>query len=129
VLGAVAVAIVLGIVIYPKQGDVRGAQMVAVSAQMANFKTALDAFQVDTGAYPAGTNALAALVRPPQGTTNWHGPYMERIPKDPWGYDYIYTFPGSHVASGYPYDLFSPGAAKLKHPAARNWMDPGLKPL
>ena len=27
----------------------------------------------------------------------WNGPYIEKeIPKDPWGHDYVYRFPGEH---------------------------------
>jgi general secretion pathway protein G len=127
-IGVFSVAVIILLVAYPRHGDGRGAQMAAVIIQMAIFKTALDAFKMDTGAYPSGTNSLEALVRPPQGTTNWHGPYMEEIPLDPWGHEYIYTCPGSHVAFGYPSDLFSQGAAKQKRPVA-NWMQPALKPL
>jgi general secretion pathway protein G len=127
VVAVIALVVVLVIAIRPRRGD-SGAQWVATMSQVAAFKTALEAFRLDTGAYPSGTNGLDALVRPAQGTTNWRGPYMERIPKDPWGCDYNYSCPGSHSASGYPYDLYSPGAAKTEHPVA-NWMDPSLKPL
>jgi type II secretion system protein G len=101
------------------------AQMIAATTQMFSFKTALDAFRVDTGFYPTGTNALQALVHKPVGTTNWIGPYVTDIPKDPWGHDYVYECPGQHTASGYHYDLFSPGPPGARVPIA-NWSTPGM---
>src|SRR5262249_17457455 len=61
------------------------ARHVSVVTQLACFKTALDEFQVDNGFYPTGTNGLMALLQRPAGATNWHGPYLEALPKDPWG--------------------------------------------
>jgi general secretion pathway protein G len=73
------------------------------------IKTALDAFQVDTGSYPKGSNGLVELVQQPSGTTNWHGPYFDppKVPIDPWGNKYFYEYPGKHNPNGY--DLFSAG--------------------
>ena len=103
------------------------APITAAMTQIGNFKTALDAFHADNGFYPTGTNGLKDLVRQPAETTNWHGPYLESIPKDPWGHDYIYECPGKHTASGYPYDLLSPGTPRENHPI-ENWVQPKTKP-
>ena len=32
---------------------------------------------------------------------------MERLPKDPWGRDYVYVCPGKHNPTGY--DLYTKG--------------------
>ena len=94
---------------------------------MACFKTALDEFQLDNGFYPTGTNGLMALLQRPPGATNWHGPYIEALPKDPWGRDYRYECPGKHTAVGYPYDLWSLGGRPVNSIIANyEW---GLKPL
>lgn len=71
------------------------------------IKSALDAYRIDTGIYPNGTNGLAELVQNTSGVTNWHGPYLDQIPLDPWGNPYIYYFPGKHHSHGY--DLLSTG--------------------
>ena len=71
------------------------------------IKTALDAFKVDTGHYPKGTNGLLELVQQPSGTASWHGPYLDNLPVDPWGHKYIYEYPGRHNTNAY--DLFSVG--------------------
>jgi general secretion pathway protein G len=79
--------------------------------QIENFGNALDQYQIDTGDYPFGTNGLQALIQPPTGVTNWRGPYLkaDSLPLDPWKRPYIYTFPGTRAASGFPYDLISLG--------------------
>jgi general secretion pathway protein G len=68
----------------------------------------LDAFEVDTGQYPKGKNGLNDLVVAPRDVQGWKGPYMKNeIPKDPWGNDYVYEFPGKRNPSSY--DLMSLG--------------------
>jgi general secretion pathway protein G len=76
---------------------------------LASIKTGLDAFQVDTGHYPAGTNGLLDLLRNSTGISNWHGPYLDsiKIPPDPWGRAYQSACPGKHNTDGY--DLWSLG--------------------
>ena len=103
------------------------APVAAAMTQMATFKTALDAFQADNGFYPTGKDGLQVLLKQPAGTTNWRGPYLsaDAIPKDPWGNDYLYEFPGRHNSNSY--DISSPGPPRANAPIA-NWLRPGLKP-
>jgi general secretion pathway protein G len=79
--------------------------------QIENFGNALDQFEIDNGSYPHGKNGLQALIQKPTYATNWRGPYLmvNAIPLDPWKHPYIYTFPGTRAASGFPYDLISLG--------------------
>ncbi|MEW5848385.1 MAG: type II secretion system major pseudopilin GspG [Myxococcota bacterium] len=51
---------------------------------------AMDTYKVMYGRYPTNSEGLNALTTPPGGGK----PIMERIPKDPWGGDYIYVIPG-----------------------------------
>src|SRR5580698_3866580 len=77
---------VLAAIIVPKlAGRGEQARVAAVKAQLANFETALDAFEVDNGYYPKGKNGLEELVQQPKDAPNWHGPYLkqESIPNDP----------------------------------------------
>ena len=67
-------------------------------------KTALDAFEVDNGYYP---KSLQDLVQQPSNAKNWHGPYLETLPVDPWNNPYVYYYPGKHNQRGY--DLLSVG--------------------
>jgi type II secretion system protein G len=68
------------------------------------IKSALDAYQVDNGRYP---KSLQDLIQQASDASNWHGPYLEKFPVDPWGHKYIYAYPGKHNPNGY--DLFSAG--------------------
>ena len=74
------------------------ARVAAAKTQIAAFKAALNDFNKDNGFYPKN---LQALVQSPANAKNWNGPYMEKIPKDPWGNDYIYMCPGKHNPDGY----------------------------
>jgi len=79
----------------------------AAKTQIEMFSTALDAFKLDVGRYPTTQEGLKALIENP-GVEGWDGPYLKKkkIPKDPWGHDYIYKCPGEHG----DYDIISYGA-------------------
>jgi len=99
---------VLAAIVYPKvAGRGEQARVTAAQTQIGAFKTALDLFEADNGYYPKGRNGLQDLVVKPRDATNWRGPYLENIPKDPWGNDYIYECPGKHNLASY--DIMSMG--------------------
>ena len=73
------------------------ARITAARAQINSFMTALGTYKLDTGVFPTTEQGLQALRVKPQDANQWNGPYMPQdIPKDPWGHDYIYKFPGEH---------------------------------
>jgi general secretion pathway protein G len=69
-----------------------------------SIKTALGNYKADTGQYP---KSLQDLFTQPTNVANWHGPYLDNLPLDPWQNAYIYRFPGEHDTNGY--DLLSAG--------------------
>jgi general secretion pathway protein G len=93
------VLVILGIlaaIVIPKfSGRSKQAQIQAAHTQIDNFKTALNNYEVDNGSYP---KSLSDLMVQPRDAQNWHGPYLQTdaLPKDPWGNDYVYKFPGAH---------------------------------
>jgi general secretion pathway protein G len=98
----------LAAIVYPKvMGRSEQARVTATLTQIANFKTALDAFEVDNGYYPRGNNGLNDLVTQPRDAVNWRGPYLDSIPKDPWQQDYVYMCPGRNNPTSF--DIYSPG--------------------
>jgi general secretion pathway protein G len=106
----VILATLAAIVIPKMTGRSKEARVTAAKAQIANFSTALDAFEVDNGYYPKGANGLNELVNPPSDSKNWKGPYLKSIPNDPWGgpdMPYVYEYPGKHNLNGF--DLSSAG--------------------
>ena len=76
----------------------------AVADIKGGIKTALDEFEVDNGFYPS---SLQDLLTQPRNTKNWHGPYLDQLPVDPWQNPYQYAYPGKHNPTGY--DLWSMG--------------------
>lgn len=73
------------------------ARITAARAQIHNFMTALGTYKLDTGTFPTSEQGLAALRVKPADSIQWNGPYMPQdIPKDPWGHDYVYKYPGEH---------------------------------
>ncbi len=87
------------------------AKSTTAKSQIEMIASALDAYRLDTGAYPTTAQGLQALqeipaVDPP---TNWRGPYLRKaVPLDPWGRPYVYLSPGEVNPTGF--DLFSYGA-------------------
>ncbi len=76
--------------------------------QIEDLAASLDLFNLEVGRYPTGQEGLEALVTQPSGLSSWNGPYLRKkiVPKDPWGFAYVYNYPGEHGA----YDLYSLGA-------------------
>jgi general secretion pathway protein G len=96
---------ILAALVVPKMmGRSEQARDAAARADIASIKTALDAYEVDNGYYPRN---IGELLQQPGNAVHWHGPYLEKVPQDPWGQNYNYIFPGKHNPSGY--DIFSAG--------------------
>lgn len=110
------VIVILGILagfIVPKiMGRPEEARRLKAKMQIQAIETALKLYKLDNGFYPTTEQGLQALVEPPsvgQLPKNWRqGGYLEKgkVPKDPWGNDYVYVCPGLHG----DFDLSSYGA-------------------
>ena len=76
--------------------------------QIEDLSATLDLYRLEIGRYPSSQEGLEALVSKPADAPNWNGPYLKRpeVPKDPWGFDYQYRFPGEHGG----FDIWSLGA-------------------
>ena len=127
VLVVALTAIVLALVSPKVVGDPRQARTAAALYEISALKKAIETFRRDTGFYPQGTNGLIGLVSKPTGITNWMGPYMQYLPIDPWGRDFVYDYPGRHTEVGYPYDLYSLGPLGDTSVVA-NWSSQSIKP-
>ena len=87
-------------------GKIDKAKQQTAQAQIELLSTALASFRLDVGKFPTEEEALNSLMERPSGLEKWDGPYLAKeIPKDPWGNDYVYKYPGEHG----PYDLMSYG--------------------
>ena len=73
-----------------------------------SIKTPLMAYRTSIGGYPSTSEGLQALSNAPQGKeSRWKGPYIDKLPLDPWGNAYHYRYPGTHNTRGY--DVWSSG--------------------
>jgi general secretion pathway protein G len=116
------------LIVMPSRRSGHGhAREAAALAQMGSFRMQLTTFSNDNGFLPTGPNGLVALVQQPPRATNWHGPYVEGVPQDPWGQAYVYRCPGRHTSSGYPCDLLSPGPPGENRPIC-NYSIAALRP-
>jgi len=89
-------------------GRVGQSQVTAAKNQIGALESSLDMFFIDNGRYPTTEEGLEALNTKPDGAKKWRGPYLKKkLPKDPWGNDYIYRCPGN---DGRDYDIISYGA-------------------
>ena len=76
------------------------AKQVKARLDIQNLETALKLYKLDNGIYPSTEQGLTALVEMPETGVvpkKWKkGGYLEkgRVPKDPWGNDFIYLSPG-----------------------------------
>ena len=98
----------LAAIIYPniiKRGP--DSQIATCKIQIKAIENALQLFEVDNGYLPKGSRGLVDLVQPPRDAKNWHGPYFDKAPQDPWGHDYVYECPGKHRPASF--DLMSVG--------------------
>jgi len=104
-LVVVIIGILAALVIPRIAGSSERARVTAATTDInGGIKSALGAYEVDMGSYP---KSLQDLITAPSDARNWHGPYLDSLPQDPWGHAYIYAFPGKHLAGSY--DLLSVG--------------------
>ena len=81
-----------------------------IQADLVSYNGALQTYRmVADDQLPTTDQGLQALVTMPSTDpkpSKWYQ-MMERLPKDPWGHDYVYVCPGKHNPDGY--DLYSKG--------------------
>ena len=98
---------VLAAIVVPKYaGRTQKAKVRATESQLANFKVAISAFEIESGRFPRTDEGLEALAEKPSDIDEWTQ-QMEYIPDDPWGNSFVYTYPGRNNPNGF--DLYSLG--------------------
>jgi len=88
--------------------SVEQAKITQAKTDLATLKTALNTYEIDAGAFPTTDQGLKALVETPKDVKDWHGPYLKKLPKDPWGNDYVYRSPSKNDKTK-DFDLLSSG--------------------
>lgn len=96
------VVIILGIlaaIVAPNViGRVADAQIQAAKSDIRGIENALKLYRLDNFSYPSSEQGLQALVTKPAdpNVRNWKR-YLDRMPKDPWGNQYLYLNPGNNA--------------------------------
>ena len=100
---------ILAVLIVPRVlGRSDEARQAAAKHDIATVMQSLKLYRLDNGRYPTNEQGLQALVTKPASApapSNWK-PYLDKVPKDPWGNTYQYLSPGVHDEV----DVFSLGA-------------------
>ncbi|MGD2028957.1 MAG: type II secretion system major pseudopilin GspG [Desulfobacterales bacterium] len=108
----VILGILAGLIIPRIMGRPEEAKQLKAKMQIESLETALKLYKLDNGMYPDTEQGLQALIEKPETGTipkNWRKKgYLEkgRLPKDPWGNEFVYLSPGAHDE----YDIISYGA-------------------
>jgi general secretion pathway protein G len=78
------------------------AKRTKAALQIRSIESALKMYKLDNDVYPDTQQGLEALISKPETgivPKNWreHG-YLEssKVPKDPWGNDFVYVMPGEN---------------------------------
>ena len=89
IIGLIIALVVPNLVGKPDEARIHMAQ-----AQIKSFDVALQMYHLANSHYPSTDQGLEALVERPSGfpePQNWGpNPYLRKIPKDPWGNEYVY---------------------------------------
>jgi len=100
---------ILAVLIVPRVlGRSDEARQAAAKHDIATIMQSLKLYRLDNGRYPTNDQGLQSLVTKPTSApapSNWK-PYLDKVPKDPWGNTYQYLSPGVHGEV----DVFSLGA-------------------
>lgn len=101
ILVVVVIIGILAAVVVPQFMDEPDrARAVKARQDIQAIETALKMYRLDNHVYPSTNQGLKALVEKPAGRPEpvayKSGGYLERLPKDPWGRNYLYLNPGVH---------------------------------
>jgi general secretion pathway protein G len=126
----VLVAAVVGVLAFLFRPHVytmgKKAKIQATKTQIdANFSAALETFKAKVGRYPKTDEGLHALTMKPMGEG---GPLLWKIPRDPWGNEYQYAYPGVHNADSYDLSSFGPDGKPDTGDDITNWPESSPQP-
>lgn len=108
----VILGILAGLIVPRIMGRPEEAKQLKAKLTIESLETSLRLYKLDIGAYPTTEEGLAALITSPgsgNAANSWReGGYIEKgkVPKDPWGQDFVYLSPGVHG----DYDIISYGS-------------------
>lgn len=102
-LVVILILAILAAMIVPRVvGRTDDAKRAKALSDLSALSSALSQFRLDVGRYPTTEEGLESLRSAPADASGYRGPYTTKsIPLDPWGFDYVYEFPGSDGDDSY----------------------------
>ena len=95
IIGILVAAVAPKILSRPGQARIAKAKL-----DITSLENAFEMYKADNYQYPSTDQGVEALVKKPAGSPqprNYNkGGYIKKLPKDPWGKDYVYLNPGIH---------------------------------
>lgn len=85
----------------------------AASSEIGTISQSLDIYKLESYKYPTTAEGLEMLVKKS---------ILKRLPKDPWGNDYVYLFPGEHNSGGFDLSSYGPDGVESEDDI-NNWSD------
>lgn len=90
-LVVILILAILAALIVPRLiGRTDDAKRAKAMSDIKELESALDRFRMDADRYPTDEEGLDVLLTRPSDVNVWNGPYVPRIPPDPWQNPYLY---------------------------------------
>ncbi|MDH3589101.1 MAG: type II secretion system major pseudopilin GspG [Gammaproteobacteria bacterium] len=89
--------------------NVAEARINKARSDIRTIESQMEMFRLHSFRYPTTDEGIESLVKAPaspDARDRWKGPYLQKVPNDPWGRPYLYISPGSRAEI----DLYSLGA-------------------
>ena len=116
----VIISLVTGIVGVTVFNQLQRAQVETARTQIRSLSDALELYKLALRQYPSTGEGLNALVSP----KNNEKPFLQAVPKDPWGNDYVYINPGARNANGFDLMSYGPDGVQSEDDVG-NWQKDG----
>lgn len=108
-------ASLIGVLASQINSRMKKAKINQAKIQIGEIGKALDMYYTDCNSYPTSADGLQALVTQPGSCNQWGpDPYLKKLPKDPWGTDFVYESQGNN------YTIISLGADRKEGGAGEN---------
>ena len=104
ILGILATLVVPSVI-----QNVSEARINKARSDIRTIESQMEMFRLHAFRYPTTDEGIESLVKPPaspDASDRWKGPYLPKVPNDPWGRPYLYISPGTRA----DIDLYSLGA-------------------
>lgn len=96
--------LIAGVVAFNMQGTMGSAQVDKARLDINGFEQGLDIYKLKKGRYPNSSEGLQVLYS--------EGILKGQLPKDPWGKEYIYLFPGQKNQRGFDIISYGPDGSQ-----------------